>query len=98
MQADGANPAVANASGMLLMRRGDFQGAEAEFRKAVKIAPTYGAAWANLGILNELYFGSPEQAIQCYNQYLATHPADEPLVTGWIREIREEAHAPNKSI
>ncbi|HUE39857.1 MAG TPA: tetratricopeptide repeat protein [Candidatus Binatia bacterium] len=97
-QADPANPAVANASGIVLMRRGDFQGAEAEFRKAVKAAPTYGAAWANLGILNELYFGSPDQAIQCYNQYLATKPADEPVVTGWIREIREEAHAPNKSI
>jgi len=97
-KADPANPGIGNASGMILMQRGDFQGAEAEFRKALKASPAYGAPWANLGILNELYFGSPEQAIQCYNQYLATKPADEPLVTGWIREIREETHAPNKSI
>jgi hypothetical protein len=48
--------------------------------------------------LNELYFASPEQAIDCYNRYLATHPNDEALVTGWIREIREGTHASRKTI
>ena len=41
---------------------------------------------------------SPEQAVECYNRYLATHPNDEPVVTGWIREIREGTHASHKSI
>ena len=97
-QADPSLPGIANATGILFMRRGDFQNAEGEFRKAVKAAPTFGAPWANLGILNELYLGFPDQAIECYNRYLASHPADEPLVTGWIKEIREGTHGRSKSI
>ncbi|MGH7897310.1 MAG: tetratricopeptide repeat protein, partial [Candidatus Binatia bacterium] len=92
-------PAIANASGIVLMRQGDFQSAESEFKKAVTAAPTFGPSWANLGILNELYFGSPEQAVECYNRYVATHPPDEAVVTGWIREIRDGGtNARRKSI
>ena len=83
---------AANTAGILRMRRGDFDAAETEFRKAIAAAPTFGAPWANLGILNELYFGAPEQAVDCYNRYLATRPPDESVVAGWIREIREGSH------
>ncbi len=96
--ADPTLVSLANTRGIVLMRRGDFQAAEAEFRKAQVASPTFGAPWANLGILNELYFGAPEQAVEYYNRYLATHPADQALVEGWIREIREGAHGRQKSV
>jgi Flp pilus assembly protein TadD len=71
------------------MQRGELENAEAEFRKAVEGSAASGPAWANLGILNELYFGMPEVALECYTRYLATRPADESVVTGWIQELRE---------
>jgi len=80
------------------MRKGDFEGAEKEFKKAVTASPKYGAAWANLGILNELYFGSTRDAIECYNRYLATKPTDEPVVAAWIQEIRQETNAQKRTI
>ena len=46
-----------------------------------------GAAWANLGIVQELYLGTLGDAMQSYRRYLATRPSDEQLVAGWIREI-----------
>lgn len=98
LEADASLAGAANTAGILRMRRGDFEAAEAEFRKAIASAATFGAPWANLGILNELYFGAPEQAVDCYNHYLATHPPDESVVAGWIREIREGSHGRDKSV
>ncbi|MGH7806070.1 MAG: tetratricopeptide repeat protein, partial [Candidatus Binatia bacterium] len=97
-QADPSLAALRNTTGMLLMRRGEFEAAEKELRAAVEADPKAGAPWANLGILQELYFGAPDEAVQSYNRYLATKPSDRELVAGWIREIREGASDRSKSI
>ncbi len=96
-QADPASPGVGNGAAILAMRRGSFQDAETQLKKVTQASPTYGAAWANLGILNELYLGSPDRAVECYNRYLATHPSDESVVTAWIQEIREGSHGSNQN-
>jgi len=86
-QAAPGSAAAWNTAGMIEMRKKKFEAAENDFRAAVAADPTLGAAWANLGIVQELYLGTLGDAMESYRRYLATRPSDEQLVAGWIRDI-----------
>ena len=68
-----------NARGILLLS-GDFNwtGAEAEFRRAMQLAPNEGTAKAGLGIMLAT-LGQPDQAIELVQQALLT----DPLHASW---------------
>jgi predicted TPR repeat methyltransferase len=74
---------------MIEMRKKNFDAAGKEFRAAIAADPTLAAGWVNVGILQELYDGSFGDAIASYRRYVALRPADEQVVTGWIREIED---------
>jgi Flp pilus assembly protein TadD len=66
---DPSNQYFHNQLGVLLNRQGDSHGAEGEYREAIRLAPKYAMAHANLGavLLDEHNF--PEAMKEIYTAY-----------------------------
>jgi tetratricopeptide (TPR) repeat protein len=72
------DPRLFNARGIVGAQRGDFQTAEANFRKAVQLAPHYTDALLNLGRLYQQSGGAAsaiEKAITPYETIVSYEPA-----------------------
>lgn len=67
------SPMHHNWLGLVLKRRGDLPGAEAEFRKTLEIAPSLTGAMANLGSLY-IQGGKPSEAVTLLRQALEKDP------------------------
>ncbi|MAT82758.1 MAG: hypothetical protein CMD39_00535 [Gammaproteobacteria bacterium] len=85
--ANPGNCAARTELGVLLRKRGDFQGAEAHYLACLEYQPDYQAAYLNLGILYDLYLGRLGDALAAYRQY--QHLAAEPdsQVNGWVVDL-----------
>jgi tetratricopeptide (TPR) repeat protein len=77
-----------NRRGITLHARGDFAGAEADFRLATELDPDYPVAWNNLGLVAQTR-GDYATAAAAYDGALAARP-DYPealLNRGWCRHL-----------
>lgn len=77
---------VRNNAGAALMEAGSHRAARDEFREAVRIAPEYGDAWINLGIV-ELRLDRPREALRALERARAITPG-HPALVGPLTEAR----------
>ena len=78
----------ANAAGIAARRQGQFDAAEAAYRRAIDADPNFAPAHLNLGILRDLYRADPQEALLQYQQY-ATIAGESRQVSGWIADLRK---------
>jgi len=81
-------PVYFNELGLSLRMQGQFAAARAAYDKAIALSPQYGAAVLNLGILNDLYLGDEQRALELYEQYLALVPGGDPMVAKWVADLK----------
>jgi len=68
--------------------RGEFTAAAASYEQAIAADAHYAPAWRNLGVVEDLYLGDPNRALQAFEQYKQLTGEEKP-VTGWIAELRQ---------
>ena len=93
---DPAHPAALNQLGMLLRREGKFQEAESAYLRAVNARPDYALAHYNLGVLNDLYLGRLDVALEYYERYQEL-VGEDPQVTKWITDLKRRISATQRS-
>ena len=86
------HPVAYNELGIVYRKTGRFQEARRAYEMALSIFPGYHYARRNLGVLCDLYLGDLECALDAYNAYMATVPAD-PETTMWVADIRNRLGA-----
>lgn len=85
---DPMHPAANNRLGMLLREAGDFDAAEAAYRRAIDADPGYRLAWYNLGILLDLYRGRRAEALTAYETFQSLGDEPDAEVGRWIIDLR----------
>ena len=77
-----------NLEGLLYLEKGRISKAERAFQRAVTLTPSYFEAWYNLGLIYDVYYQTPTDALPYYEKYLSLIPfQDEALVT-WVNSLR----------
>jgi outer membrane protein assembly factor BamD (BamD/ComL family) len=74
------------------IKKGDYQAAEAAFKKALSFDPQDKDACYNLAVLYDLYIINKEDALKYYLRYLNTGAVsdDSEKVKSWIKQINAE--------
>jgi len=81
------HPVVHNELGIIYRKAGRFDEARNSYEAALAIYPGYHYARRNLAVLCDLYLANLECALENYEAYMATVPADDET-TMWIADIR----------
>jgi tetratricopeptide (TPR) repeat protein len=92
-QAIKVNPAnyfAHNRLGSVLRMEGDFAQAKNHYLLAIKSWPGFAPAYLNLGILDDLYIGDKNQALENYLLYQALIEKPERKVKGWIADLSRQ--------
>ncbi|MFT4939589.1 MAG: tetratricopeptide (TPR) repeat protein [Paraglaciecola sp.] len=95
-QAINVNPAnyfAHNRLGGLLRTEGDFAQAKNHYQLALKSWPGFAPAYLNLAILDDLYIGDKNQALEKYLLYQALVDKPERQVKGWIADLSRQVEA-----
>lgn len=87
LQLNPDHPVALNELGIIYRKMGRFQDAKRSYEAALSIYPGYHHARRNLGVLCDLYLADLDCALQAYEAYMATVPADAEA-TMWIADIR----------
>ncbi len=73
---------------MAYRQKGQFDKAREAYEKAIALAPDHAIAMLNLGILNDLYLGDPNRALELYERYLLLTPAGDATVSKWVVDLK----------
>lgn len=67
---------------------GEFEAAERRYQQALRRWSGYGDAYLNLGILQELYMGKLEMALQNYRRYQTLQSKPDRRVNAWVQDLQ----------
>jgi Flp pilus assembly protein TadD len=81
------HPIVHNELGIIYRKSGRFAEARESYEAALAVYPGYHFARRNLAVLCDLYLADLRCALENYEAYMATVPADEEASI-WIADIR----------
>lgn len=81
------HPIVHNELGIIYRKSGRFAKARESYQSALAVYPGYHFARRNLAVLCDLYLADLRCALENYEAYMATVPADEEASI-WIADIR----------
>lgn len=88
IQRDGTKPEAFNWLGIVFREQGRFAEALDSYMNAVNADPGYANAHLNMGVLYDLYFQQPEQALEYYEKYLAIINQEDKQVNLWVNDLR----------
>lgn len=91
--ANPGNCAARTDLGVLLRRRGEFDGAEAHYLACLEQHPDYPAAQLNLGILYDLYLGRWDRALEAYRRYQNLIDEPDKRVHAWVVDLERRIGA-----
>jgi Flp pilus assembly protein TadD len=86
------HPVAHNELGIVYRKTGRFAEAKQQYEAAIAIYPGYHHARRNLAILCDLYLGDLSCALNQYEAYMATVPADAEA-SMWITDLRNRMGA-----
>lgn len=82
-----------NQLGLLARQNGQFEQAEAYYRKALALAPEQAEIVRNLAILLDLYQGKLAEALALYQQYQGLLDEEDAQVKDWIFDLKNRLPA-----
>jgi tetratricopeptide (TPR) repeat protein len=77
-----------NQLGVAYRQKGQFDKAREAYEQAIALDPAHASAILNLGILQDLYLGDEQAALNLYQRYLALSPAGDTQVAKWVSELK----------
>jgi len=92
LELNASHPVAHNELGIVYRKTGRFSEAKQHYEAAIAVYPGYHHARRNLAILCDLYIGDLDCALNQYEAYMATVPADEEA-SMWIADLRNRMAA-----
>lgn len=92
LELNASHPVAQNELGIIYRKTGRFAEARQRYEAALAVYSGYHHARRNLAILCDLYLGDLDCALNQYEAYMATVPADEET-SMWIADLRNRMAA-----